>query len=349
MTVAERHPSADILKEIGETLSAERVAGGHSVADVSGGLRIIPAYIEAIEKGDMSALPAAPYAIGYVRTYARFLGIDADPLCERLRASLSEDEVRPEYTFVENKFARPRGGGRMAFAALTTLMVFYGGWYAFDAGLFATQDQPLPEPTAETILAEPPVGQPVAVLPSGGPGDDAPGTVNPQAAATTDLAAGTSTDQADQALDEGQVAAVQPQAVAQPPAEAEVADPRIEADEGERPASAGDPLAGPDPEPALLPGQALAHNRDVDTEMVIKAQATSWVEISRADGSIVSSWLMREGDEYIVPGDQDFYLTAGNAGGLEIEFSGGVAKKLGEWGETLSELPLDPSLLSERY
>ena len=97
------------------------------------------------------------------------------------------------------------------------------------------------------------------------------------------------------------------------------------------------------------PGQAVAYNRDLETEMVLRASATSWVEISRPDGSIVSAWLMRQGDEYTIPGDQDIYLTAGNAGGLEIELIGDEPKRLGEWGETISELPLDPTLLNSRY
>ena len=55
-------------------------------------------------------------------------------------------------------------------------------------------------------------------------------------------------------------------------------------------------------------------NRSPDTEIVIEAIANSWVEVTRADGTSVTSRLMRLGDTYLIPTDEDLYLTAGNAG-----------------------------------
>jgi hypothetical protein len=43
------------------------------------------------------------------------------------------------------------------------------------------------------------------------------------------------------------------------------------------------------------------------------------------------------------------FLTTGNAGGLEIKLGLSDAVTLGGWGETLSELPLDHTIISQRY
>ena len=321
MTVTEEHPSANTLKEVGSELSEARAARGRSVADASTSLRLVPAYIEAIERGDMSALPSAPYVVGYVRSYANYLGIDADPLCKRLRAGLGEGYFHPEYTFVQDKNPRSGGAGRMAFAATVMAMLVYGGWYAFDAGLVNSPDQSTSDEVVVTVLPGI-TDSAVTELPGLEEVDSAAG--QDDALETAGTALGDSAAPAAEVGSAGTLAAID--------------------------AASQD---APDQQPAFEStpqvGQAVAHNRDPDTEMVIKALATSWVEISRPDGSIVNSWLMREGDEYLIPGDQDIYLTAGNAGGLEIEIAGRPPKKLGEWGETVNELPLDPALLSDRY
>lgn len=46
-------------------------------AQVAARLHIRPKYIEAIEAGDMSALPGKVYTQGYIQSYAEFLGLDA--------------------------------------------------------------------------------------------------------------------------------------------------------------------------------------------------------------------------------------------------------------------------------
>lgn len=317
MDTLEPKDSIRILKEVGAELCAERMARGLTIKDVSSQLRILPEYLDAIEKGDADGLPGMTYAIGYIRSYAGLLGLPADALCQRLRDSLSGDEMRPHYEFVENKLSRPNSAGRMAFAALMMLMVAYGGWYAWDVGSFSA---PAEDQVVE-VQADDMASQPVAET-------AALDAIEPEA---------------DQAL-ETATAGAEPAAEDQPSAVVEPAETVVLAE----------PSAAETVIPAVEPitpstGEAVAHHRNPLEEMVLRATATSWVEITRPDGSIVSAWLMREGDEYTIPGDQDIYLTAGNAGGLEIDLGRNSTQMLGEWGETISELPLDAALLSERY
>ena len=329
----QQHPSTSTLEEIGAELTKTRAERDLSVADISATLRLTPAHIEALERGDIDALPAATYAVGYLRSYANHLGLDANDLCHRLHQSLSDEQVRPEYTFVADQFPRRSGAGRMALAGLVVLVVGSGGWYAIDTNLLDPGVEPVSEETVETVLSETPAID-----------DDEVGFGPLQSGNGTEVATVSPSGVDGDALEQG-IVGPQP------------ADPLQQglagtdgAGEGNGiPASpSADPLSGGE-ELAPRLGQAVAHNRNPNEELVIKALATSWVEISRPDGSIVSAWLMREGDEYIVPGDQDIYLTTGNAGGLEIEIVGSDPWKLGEWGETVSELPLDPTLLKDRY
>lgn len=57
-----------------------------SVENVADMLRISKDYIIAIEEKDYQALPEKVYAIGFIRGYAKFLGIDAEPAVSEYKA-----------------------------------------------------------------------------------------------------------------------------------------------------------------------------------------------------------------------------------------------------------------------
>ncbi len=62
--------------DIGEALRLVRIGYGQSIADIEGSLRIRSCQIDAIERGDIGKLPGRVYAIGFVRSYAEYLGLD---------------------------------------------------------------------------------------------------------------------------------------------------------------------------------------------------------------------------------------------------------------------------------
>ena len=66
------------FQELGLTLQREREKKGLSIAAAMEATKISRINIEALEKGDSSALPHPVYTKGFVKSYARFLGLDAD-------------------------------------------------------------------------------------------------------------------------------------------------------------------------------------------------------------------------------------------------------------------------------
>lgn len=75
---------------VGERLRAGREARGWSVDDVAARLKIPARYVDALESGDQSALPEATFVRGYVKAYARALGLDAGDML----AALAPVEVK---------------------------------------------------------------------------------------------------------------------------------------------------------------------------------------------------------------------------------------------------------------
>lgn len=83
---------------VGERLAAARKAQGLSIEDICARTRVPMRHLVAIEDGDNDALPAAPYATGFVKTYAQVLGLDASELGRDFRAELGNAREVRDYT-----------------------------------------------------------------------------------------------------------------------------------------------------------------------------------------------------------------------------------------------------------
>ena len=71
-------------ESVGAELQAAREARGLSLADVAQQLKFAPRQLEALEQGRFDLLPGGTFARGMVRSYARLLKLEAEPLLERM-------------------------------------------------------------------------------------------------------------------------------------------------------------------------------------------------------------------------------------------------------------------------
>jgi len=76
--------TAAALTGVGQELAAAREARGLALADVAQQLKFAPRQLEALEQEHFAALPGATFAKGMVRSYARLLKVDPEPLLQRL-------------------------------------------------------------------------------------------------------------------------------------------------------------------------------------------------------------------------------------------------------------------------
>lgn len=111
---------------IGQALAAKRGERGLSIEQVAASTRIKREHIRALEEEDFSHFSAPVYAKGYLRTYAAYLGLDAEDLIRRM-PNLWD---RPSLALgLEKRDRRPR-------ALLTTPAVAAAGLVLL-AGIFA--------------------------------------------------------------------------------------------------------------------------------------------------------------------------------------------------------------------
>ncbi len=75
------------MPALGDEFRSAREARGLSLSDVAERLHIRSVYLAAIEDEDWKAIGAPVYVRGFMRTYARFLGLDAEDAVARFSAA----------------------------------------------------------------------------------------------------------------------------------------------------------------------------------------------------------------------------------------------------------------------
>jgi cytoskeletal protein RodZ len=115
----------------GDGLRQHREALGLSQADVFRMIHVPVSYVRAMEEGDFSAVPSSCYAVGFIRTYCTFLGLEPERYVDSFRAC-----TEPSHRFLRHDPASRRGGSlwvqdAMSWVAICALIAF--GWYAYSA------------------------------------------------------------------------------------------------------------------------------------------------------------------------------------------------------------------------
>lgn len=100
-----------------------------------------------------------------------------------------------------------------------------------------------------------------------------------------------------------------------------------------RPAGAALPPRGADAKPARV---------------VIKANASSWVQVRASDSTTIMTRVMRAGDVYEVPDRQGLKLFTGNAGALTILIDGKPVRRIGGNGDIARNVDLAPDILEKQ-
>jgi len=73
-----------VITGVGRELAAAREAQGLALSDVAQSLKFAPRQLEALEAEHFEHLPGATFARGMVRSYARLLKLDPEPLLQRI-------------------------------------------------------------------------------------------------------------------------------------------------------------------------------------------------------------------------------------------------------------------------
>jgi cytoskeletal protein RodZ len=90
----EPQPPSSELASFGEELRREREIRGISQKEIADATKISKRFLDAIERNDHKTLPAPVFTRGFVREYARYLGLNADEMVNRYNfAAVGDDRI----------------------------------------------------------------------------------------------------------------------------------------------------------------------------------------------------------------------------------------------------------------
>jgi len=286
----------------GDRLRREREMRGITLNEITESTKISRRHLEALESEHFEQLPGGVFNKGFVRAYARFLGIDEDQAVADYSAA-SNEQPEPEDKFPleiheePNRELNPRRSKVplvFALAALLGVLVGYGFWM---------KSRPHNSATVETRPTAPPVAvtEPKAQTPA----------PQPETSASSEPAK-TSAESA-------------PSKPAVKPIQQEVAHTTeaVQPSPVRTSTAAGDVSDDPPPAPVVKENSFFVQ---------IKAKEDSWVSIV-ADGKSVMQRVLAADKQKKIKAGKSVILRTGNAGGIEVSFNGRPLGALGNENE----------------
>ena len=294
---------------LGQALAAERERQGLSRAEVGQRLHMSAWQIEALEAGDYARLPQGTFLRGFVRNYAKVLGLEAESMLSRL-AEVAPSGPAPRIVVPSQNIRFDPLGERLSnpYVKAVGLAVFFIslGFAVMYWWLFVKPAPPALAkkdlPTAQNIAAAPvPAPDPVVNLPA--PTEP----IKPEAQAEPPKA---------------EAPKVEPKKVEPKKAEASKAAPA----KSESPKSAPPAVAKSEPPkadaPRLEPAKAdvpkLASPNDHTVKLRFRGE--SWVEIRDRNGRVLLSRINAPGSEAEVSGRPPFAIVIGNAPDVQLTY-----------------------------
>ena len=291
----------------GAQLRRAREARGESVHEVAFALKLSPRQVDALERDDFDALPGMAFLRGFMRNYARHVGLDAAPLLDAVQRMAGQGS--PDLSPIRNADGDlPSGGSRRSgsfpagLVVLVLLVLLAVGWY-FDWFRTGTS------PSAETVVEPAPAFAPAPSQ-----------AIEPQSAIQMTPPQPAAVDPAEDAPDQvpsGTAAADGESATAAPDAAMDAAVETTPAGEAAA-APAADSVAASPAAPAAAPAATAAGSG----QLSFRFGADSWVEVRDASGTILNSGTNRAGSTRSVQGTAPFTLVVGNAANVTLEQDG---------------------------
>ncbi len=146
----ETHASATSGGHIGTLLQSARLEQNRELSDIAAQTRVPLRHLSAIEEGRHDDLPALPYTLGFVKNYARAIGMDPEAAAAQFRGETNLTVREPTITVMEPIDVRrspPRSAiilGPLIVGLLAIVILAWGsGWFGGENDVAEVNDDPL--------------------------------------------------------------------------------------------------------------------------------------------------------------------------------------------------------------
>ncbi|WP_242171036.1 MULTISPECIES: RodZ family helix-turn-helix domain-containing protein [unclassified Pseudomonas] len=306
------HPEVVAANRVnpGETLRQARESNGWSLAEVALKLNLTTTSLGNLEAGAFDKLPGHTFARGYIRAYAKLLGIDQTVLVQEF----------DQFTGTDSQGSNVHGLGRieepvrvshtiLRIVSLLLLIAVIGGGFVWWQDQASQRSKDLTSNAMEHVEVESADGT-TQIHPLDEPEDQA--VVEGQAAPETPTTAEQPAPEA--ATAPAATAAVPaPATPAAPTAQAHTPATAAQAPATTAPVAPAAPAVSPPTTPALIAG---------DGHIQITFIADCWTQVTDGNGKVLFSGLKRKGDTLDQGGKPPLTLRLGFARGAQVVYNG---------------------------
>jgi len=146
------------MKDIGNFLKERREARGISLIEVEKDLKIRTKYLQALEEGNIDAIPGKTYLIGYLRNYSKYLGVNEENInqiiqtynnLEKQKSGLKKTKEENIYLKTKDRslFEKKRFFLPIKYVYLTCfVLIIFIGLFLLSRSLKEAQNFPVPSP-----------------------------------------------------------------------------------------------------------------------------------------------------------------------------------------------------------
>lgn len=364
----------DFEMRLGDLMRGERATLGKSLLDVQRELKIKATYIAAIENADPTAFETPGFIAGYVRSYARYLGLDPEwayrTFCDEAgfatahglsaqasaakpaRTAFTGDPLsNPNASFVprgESILAGIDPGALGSVAALMALIavIGFGGWSVLKE-IQQVDFTPVEHSVGALATLEDFSGANADIAGvTGGAGLNTP----PSADALDRLYRPQALDVPVLVARDGPISALDPRQVGA------LAETRLSPNAPLLGAPRQSDLAGlvDDAVSEALAGASASGNVQVfgadAPEVVIFAVRPSWVRVQAADGTVIFEKILEAGERYVLPAtEQPPLLRSGNAGSVYFAVNGAAFGPAGDGPSVVKNIELSSEALATNF
>ena len=143
------------MKDIGNFLKERREARGISLIEAEKDLKIRKKYLQALEEGNIDAIPGKTYLIGYLRNYSKYLGVDEENVnqiiqtynnLEKQKAGLEKTKENKIYLKTKDRsiFEKKKLFFPIKYVYLTSfILIIFIGLFLLNRSFREAQDFPV--------------------------------------------------------------------------------------------------------------------------------------------------------------------------------------------------------------
>ena len=302
------HPEVVAANRVnpGDTLRQARESNGWSLAEVALKLNLTTTSLGNLEAGAFDKLPGHTFARGYIRAYAKLLGIDQTVLVQEF----------DQFTGTDSQGSSVHGLGRieepvrvshtiLRIVSLLLLIAVIGGGFVWWQDQTSQRSKDLTSNAMEHVEVESADGT-TQIHPLDEPEDQA-------------VAEGQTTSEAPLATEQP-TPETAPAATAAVPAPVTPATPAVPAAQAHTPVAPAPatpapaaPAISPPTTPALIAG---------DGRVQVTFVADCWTQVTDGNGKVLFSGLKRKGDTLDQGGKPPLTLRLGFARGAQVAYNG---------------------------